>query len=168
MRELSRFSWITKKLLSHSLAECFFPKLQPHCVGRFRIRTSDVAELIFSVRSSFVNHLGDLLRRRVRRHLLRIAEYRLCGRSLRTAMPNAFFCPISTSSRLPRVIPRKKHVISCTPEEAVSAYLSHEKLHALGIVLEIHKAVAVVQFHLKQPEHGKPQKTGNLRPGATA
>jgi hypothetical protein len=32
-------------------------------------------------------------------------EYRLCGRSLRTAMPRAFFCPISTSSRLPRVIP---------------------------------------------------------------
>ena len=32
-------------------------------------------------------------------------EYRLCGRSLRTAMPSAFFCPISTSSRLPRVIP---------------------------------------------------------------
>lgn len=26
-------------------------------------------------------------------------EYRLCGRSLRTAMPNAFFCPITTSSR---------------------------------------------------------------------
>jgi hypothetical protein len=32
-------------------------------------------------------------------------EYRRCGRSLRTAMPNAFFCPTSTSSRLPRVIP---------------------------------------------------------------
>jgi hypothetical protein len=32
-------------------------------------------------------------------------EYRLCGRSLRTAMPSAFFCPISTSNRLPRVIP---------------------------------------------------------------
>jgi len=32
-------------------------------------------------------------------------EYRLCGRSLRTAMPNAIFCPISTSNRLPRVIP---------------------------------------------------------------
>ena len=32
-------------------------------------------------------------------------EYRPCGRSLRTAMPSAFFCPISTSSRLPRVIP---------------------------------------------------------------
>jgi hypothetical protein len=31
-------------------------------------------------------------------------EYRLCGRSLRTAMASAFFCPISTSSRLPRVI----------------------------------------------------------------
>ncbi len=32
-------------------------------------------------------------------------EYLLCGRSLWTAMPRAFFCPISTSSRLPRVIP---------------------------------------------------------------
>jgi hypothetical protein len=32
-------------------------------------------------------------------------EYRLCGRSLRTAMPRAFFCPIRTRSRLPRVIP---------------------------------------------------------------
>jgi transcriptional regulator of met regulon len=29
---------------------------------------------------------------------------RLCGRSLRTATPNAFLCPTSTSSRLPRVI----------------------------------------------------------------
>jgi hypothetical protein len=32
--------------------------------------------------------------------LLRLAsspEYRLCGRSLRTAMPSAFFCPIMTS-----------------------------------------------------------------------
>src|ERR1019366_6366432 len=38
-------------------------------------------------------------------------EYRLCGRSLRTAIPNAFFCPTSTSSRLPRVIPCKKPVI---------------------------------------------------------
>ena len=40
--------------------------------------------------------------------LLRLAsspEYRLCGRSLRIAIPRAFFCPISTSSRLPRVIP---------------------------------------------------------------
>ena len=40
--------------------------------------------------------------------LLRLAsspEYRLCGRSLRTAIPSAFFCPISTSSRLPRVMP---------------------------------------------------------------
>ncbi len=32
-------------------------------------------------------------------------EYRLWGRSLRTAMPNAFFCPISTSSRFPLVMP---------------------------------------------------------------
>jgi hypothetical protein len=32
-------------------------------------------------------------------------EYRRCGRSFRTAMPNAFRCPISTSSRFPRVTP---------------------------------------------------------------
>lgn len=32
-------------------------------------------------------------------------EYRLCGRSLRTAMPSAFFCPTSTTNFLPRVIP---------------------------------------------------------------
>ena len=38
-------------------------------------------------------------------------EYRLCGRSLWTAMPSAFFCPIRTSSRLPRVMPCKKPVI---------------------------------------------------------
>jgi hypothetical protein len=40
--------------------------------------------------------------------LLRLAcnpEYRLCGRSFRTAMANAFFCPISTTSFFPRVIP---------------------------------------------------------------
>jgi len=29
-------------------------------------------------------------------------EYRLCGRSLLTAMPSAFFCPIRTSNRFPR------------------------------------------------------------------
>lgn len=32
-------------------------------------------------------------------------EYRRCGRSLWTAMLNAFFCPISTTSFLPRVMP---------------------------------------------------------------
>jgi len=32
-------------------------------------------------------------------------EYRLCGRSLCTAIPSAFFCPISTTSLLPRVMP---------------------------------------------------------------
>jgi hypothetical protein len=32
-------------------------------------------------------------------------EYRLCGRSLCTAMLNAFFCPITTTNFLPRVIP---------------------------------------------------------------
>jgi hypothetical protein len=32
-------------------------------------------------------------------------EYRFCGRSLWTAMPKAFFCPMSTTSFLPRVIP---------------------------------------------------------------
>ena len=37
-------------------------------------------------------------------------EYRLCGRSLRTAMPNAFFCPTSTTSFLARVIPRVDEV----------------------------------------------------------
>ena len=46
--------------------------------------------------------------------------------------------------------------------------LSHERIHALGVILEIHKAVAVVQFHLKLPEHRKPQKAGNLRPGVAA
>jgi len=44
-------------------------------------------------------------------------------------------------------------------------WLSHERLHAFRVVLEIHKAVAVVQLHLKQPKHCKPQKAGNLRPG---
>ena len=37
--------------------------------------------------------------------LLSSPEYRLCGRSLRTAIPKAFFCPIATTSFLPRVTP---------------------------------------------------------------
>jgi hypothetical protein len=43
-------------------------------------------------------------------------EYRLCGRSLRTAIPNAFFCPLRTTSFLPRVnarvdqVPLQQHV----------------------------------------------------------
>src|ERR1700691_225690 len=43
--------------------------------------------------------------------------------------------------------------------------LSLETVHALGVVLEINKAVTVVQCHLKPPEHGETEKTGDLRPG---
>jgi|SRR5438874_1419482 len=39
------------------------------------------------------------------RRLASNPEYRLCVRSLCTAMAIAFFCPISTTSFLPRVIP---------------------------------------------------------------
>lgn len=46
--------------------------------------------------------------------------------------------------------------------------LSHERAHALGVVLEIHKPVTVVQFHLKLPQHGKSQKARNLRPRVAA
>ena len=91
-------------------------------------------------------------------------EYRLCGRSLRTAMPSAFFCPIRTSNRLPRVSPC---MAGCTTEEAISA-VSCEKLHPFRVVLKIYKTIAVIQLHLKQPKHCKPQKAGNLRPGVAA
>lgn len=37
--------------------------------------------------------------------LARSPEYRLCGRSLRMAMPRAFFCPTTATSFLPHVIP---------------------------------------------------------------
>jgi hypothetical protein len=47
-------------------------------------------------------------------------------------------------------------------------WLPSERVHALGVVLEINKAVAIVQFHLKLSQHGKPQKAGNLRPGVAA
>jgi hypothetical protein len=33
--------------------------------------------------------------------------------------------------------------------------LSDGRGHPLGVVLEIHKSVALVQLHLKLPEHGK-------------
>jgi hypothetical protein len=33
--------------------------------------------------------------------------------------------------------------------------LSDRRGHPLGVVLEIHKSVAVIQPHLKLPEHGK-------------
>src|ERR1039457_1499166 len=46
--------------------------------------------------------------------------------------------------------------------------LSHERAHALRVVLEIHKPVTVVQFHLKLPQHCEPQKAGNLRPSVAA
>ena len=93
-------------------------------------------------------------------------EYRLCGRSLRTAMPSAFFCPISTSSRLLPVIPVK--IRMCAPDEPYQGWLSRERVHTLWVVLEIHKPVAVVQLNLKLPEHCEPQKAGNLRPGVAA
>jgi len=47
-------------------------------------------------------------------------------------------------------------------------WLPSERVHTLGVVLEINKAVAIVQFHLKLPQHGKPQKAGKLRPGVAA
>src|SRR5580698_8706785 len=46
--------------------------------------------------------------------------------------------------------------------------LSRVGVQTLRVVLEIHKTVAVVQFHLKDPQHFKPQQTGNLRPGVAA
>jgi hypothetical protein len=61
--------------------------------------------------------------------LLRLAsspEYRLCGRSLRTPMPNAFFCPTSTSSRLLPVIPVK--IRMCAPDEPYQGWLSRERV----------------------------------------
>jgi hypothetical protein len=48
------------------------------------------------------------------------------------------------------------------------AALSREGVHTLRVVLEIHKTVAVVQLHLKDPQHFKPQQTGNLGPGVAA
>ena len=42
--------------------------------------------------------------------------------------------------------------------------LPPERVHPRGVVLEIHKPVTVVQFHLQLPQHGKPQKARNLRP----
>src|SRR2546426_9598888 len=71
---LSRFLRIAKKLLSHRLAECFFPNLQAHSIHRFCICASNIAKLVFSVRGSLIHYLGDLLRRRVRRHLLGIGD----------------------------------------------------------------------------------------------
>src|ERR1019366_2182725 len=91
-------------------------------------------------------------------------EYRLCGRSLRTAMPSAFFCPISTSSRWMLC---KKPMI-CSLEGGISAVAISRKARALRVVLEIYQTIAVVQLQLKQPEHCKSQKTGNLRPGVAA
>jgi hypothetical protein len=52
-------------------------------------------------------------------------------------------------------------------KEAYQRWLSRER-HALRVVLEIYKTIAVVQLQLKQPEHCKSQKTGNLRPGVAA
>ena len=46
--------------------------------------------------------------------------------------------------------------------------LSRERVHALGVVLEIHKPVTVVQLNLKLPQHGKTQKARNLRPCVAA
>jgi hypothetical protein len=74
VRKLSRFWCIAKKLLSHCLAECFFPKLQAHRVHRFCVCPSNIAQLVFSVGGSFVYYPGDLLRRRVGRHLLGIGD----------------------------------------------------------------------------------------------
>jgi hypothetical protein len=53
-------------------------------------------------------HLSQLFSDLATHHPFKLArspEYRRCVRSLRTAIPKAFFCPTSTSSRLPRVIP---------------------------------------------------------------
>jgi hypothetical protein len=46
--------------------------------------------------------------------------------------------------------------------------LSRVRVHTLRVVLEIDKTVAVVQLHLKDPQHFKPQQTGNLRSGVAA
>ncbi len=50
---------------------------------------------------------------------------------------------------------------------AYQRWLSRER-HALRVVLEIYKTIAVVQLQLKQPEHCKSQKTRNLRPRVAA
>ena len=71
---LSRF-WLAKKLLSHRFAECLITKLQTHCLDRSCICARDVAELIFSVRRSFVQHLGDLFGRRVCSRLLGVGNH---------------------------------------------------------------------------------------------
>jgi hypothetical protein len=44
--------------------------------------------------------------------------------------------------------------------ESARAYqtLLHERVHALGVVLEIHKSSHGIQLNLKVPQHGKPKK----------
>src|SRR5271166_480180 len=46
--------------------------------------------------------------------------------------------------------------------------LSRESVHSLGVILEIHETVAVIQFDFQQLQHRKSQKAGNFRPCVTA
>src|SRR6516225_5328848 len=68
-------SWLPEELSIHAFAERFVARLEAGRIRRLRVGAGNVTELILVVGGGFVHHLGDLVRRGVGAHRLRVRDH---------------------------------------------------------------------------------------------